>query len=207
VRKEEQVRSLSPEQLGVIGRKSLDNAVALLDDADLLLEHARFPRASALAVLAAEEFGKMLMAFGALSLEPGDEQGWRRFWRRFKGHNPKYANAAMMLDAFVPEEDVSGYLEAMDEFVSGSIAQKMAGFYVDVENDGTVAAPQDVIGEDLTRRMLLTIGTVIRTHASIWERRDLSHYFKESVEQMRRIGRRDIAAMVEVLEGLDNLKG
>lgn len=194
---------LSPEQLAAVGRKSLNNALLLLDDARLLLDNERHARASALAVLAAEEFGKMLMAFGALTLDPADKQGWRRFWTRFVSHNPKYANAAMMMDAFMPEEDVSAFFESMQVFVSGSIAQKMAGLYVDVGEEGTVTAPEEVIDGELAQAMLTSIDTVIRTHARMWEGRDLVHYFRENAERMRRIGRRDLGAMLELFERLD----
>jgi AbiV family abortive infection protein len=196
---------LSPVQLATVARKALDNAVALLDDGELLLRGGRAARASALAVLAAEEFGKVLMAFGALSLERDDSLGWNRFWRRFRSHNPKYANAVMMMDPFVPAEDLADFLQSTDAFVSASLSQKMAGLYVDVEDDGTVTAPIEMVREDLAQRMLAVIGAVIRMHAKVWEGRDLTPFFVDNAEQLRRLGRRNPTAMLEVLERLDGL--
>lgn len=147
----------------------------------------------------------MLMAFGALALEPHDSRGWDRFWRRFKSHNPKYANAVMMMDAFVPEADVSDFLESMDRLVSGSLAQKMAGLYVDIGDDGTATSPGEAFDEELARAMVTSISIVIRTHASVWEGRDLTRYFVENAEQMRRLGRREEGAIAELLERLEAL--
>ncbi len=88
---------LTPAQLGALASATLKNSVDLLRDAEGLAVFGRFPRAFSLAVLAAEEFGKHMMCFGAVGRDKVDPEAWTVFWRRFVTHRPKYENTAISL--------------------------------------------------------------------------------------------------------------
>jgi AbiV family abortive infection protein len=70
------------------------NARDLVADARLLLEAGRLPRAYALAELAAEEIGKLMMlAAVAVRVAMDDPVDLERFWRKFRDHDRKAMNA------------------------------------------------------------------------------------------------------------------
>jgi AbiV family abortive infection protein len=74
-----------------------ENAGMLVEDAMLLLDAGRVPRAYALAELAAEELGKLLMVSAtAVDVALGQPFDWPRFWHRFRDHRPKAWNIALM---------------------------------------------------------------------------------------------------------------
>jgi len=84
-----------------------ENARVLVDDARLLLEADRIPRAYALAELAAEELGKLIMVSRtAIDVALGHPVDWARFRKRFQDHNPKAANIALL------DHILDGYIEA-----------------------------------------------------------------------------------------------
>lgn len=68
-------------QLRHLAHAAAQNAGDLAADARLLLEAGRFPRAHALAVLALEELGKMVLCHEVLDGEL-DDDGFRREWSK-----------------------------------------------------------------------------------------------------------------------------
>jgi AbiV family abortive infection protein len=65
----------------------LSNAESLADDARLLHENGRFPRAYALAALAGEELGKVYLCLDALLSSDGVDA--RQFWWGWRHHGDK----------------------------------------------------------------------------------------------------------------------
>ena len=96
---------LTIDQLADLARKSLDNALDLLDEADGLIAFGRFPRGFAISILAGEEFGKFMMCQGAVGNLPGDEAFWRTFWKRFVSHDEKAMNFTSMLGQVVDDDE------------------------------------------------------------------------------------------------------
>jgi AbiV family abortive infection protein len=78
--------------LGELARLALVNAAELAGDAQVLLDAERYPRAFALATLAAEELGKHYLCVSWSGFDPADRKVWRRFWTAFYGHTPKLEN-------------------------------------------------------------------------------------------------------------------
>ena len=97
---------LSPAFLGKLARAALDNASELLGDASVLLEAGRFPRAFALSLLAAEEFGKHMACVSASALDLEDPAVSKTFWQRFRNHDAKYQNwHGQLIDPLDVDED------------------------------------------------------------------------------------------------------
>src|SRR2546430_14711949 len=74
---------LSIDQLEDLMFAIHENANNLTVDARILIEKHRFARAYAVAELAAEELGKLLIVGGvAVQVAAKQPVSWRRFWRR-----------------------------------------------------------------------------------------------------------------------------
>lgn len=78
---------LTPQQAAEGITVALTNAKALVKDSELLLEHERYPRAAALAILAIEEAGKVSLIRALLLAR--DESEVREEWRAYRSHTKK----------------------------------------------------------------------------------------------------------------------
>jgi AbiV family abortive infection protein len=87
---EQYVGRLSPEQASEGITAAQDNARGLLADAVLLLDHGRWARAAALAILAIEEAGKVDVLRAILLAR--DEREARDEWRDYRSHTRKNAH-------------------------------------------------------------------------------------------------------------------
>jgi len=115
------------------------NAVALLNDAQFLFEHGRYPRAAALAVPAAEEAGKFWLPKWEL-------KNWRR---KFYEHSDKIAVSARFLSAeaqglvhpttygmcqtYINAADSPEYTQWVQR-ARDFLPKKLSGLYVDVDD-------------------------------------------------------------------------
>ena len=118
------------------------NATGLLDDARLLLEHGRFARAYAMAVLGLEEIGKYYLCLKAAAGLDNAETVWRQLGH----HRAKLETAAVTAALFASASPVSGVMARLERFVSQESATKFRGLYVDWEVD-RVADPTEVSSE------------------------------------------------------------
>lgn len=108
----------------------LANAGTLVDDASLLFENDRFPRAYALAALAGEELGKVYLCLDAL-LASEDVDG-KQFWWTWRQHGDKLDSMRAYAAAFVDD------LESLNVDQLGPDArrigtQKLSAIYVDFD--------------------------------------------------------------------------
>jgi AbiV family abortive infection protein len=143
-----------------------ENAVGLLDDAKLLLDAGRFPRAFALAELAAEELGKViLVAAMAVRVAVGMPPNWSRFWGKFLHHPDKAWNASLIdrvmavnakawaegdVDAI--KADTKGVEEARKQ-AEGMPHAKNDALYVDYRG-GQLRLPLEAISDDQARTIV-----------------------------------------------------
>lgn len=128
-------------QLRQLAHAARDNAAGLVADARLLLDAGRYPRAYALATLAFEELGKMLLCRDALA-GTVNEAVFRREWL---DHAAKLDGSQMF--AIVGGTTARRIFGATD----GDAAMKLRGFYVDVNHHdpaGPPATPSDVPKSD-----------------------------------------------------------
>lgn len=171
----------------------MDNATGLIADADALLERESFGRARSLTVLAQEELGKALWIYEIF------ERSWSAAAEapmevaKLKTHGRHHASKYM--EAFVfgqelaafwgdydslesPEEDSQEGWEAFfakrksEATAAGKRAndEKMAGFYVDMDETGeTVKSPADItpgaIAEDLQTAAQVIEMLLIKDHS------------------------------------------
>lgn len=130
--------ALTPEQARALGKAALANAVTLLDDVKVLLEHHKWARSYALAALAIEEYGKFRLCEEVATRPPAN---WSNFWSDLKTHDPKTREwSGALLDSVRPPgggggavwNHARGVMTADgSKFVKAVGEGKMSGFYVD----------------------------------------------------------------------------
>lgn len=154
---------LSAAELGAIAQAALGNALELVEEGELLADAGRWARAYALAVLAGEEFGKVMTCLGALGNPEADtDQFWRDFWWRFLNHQPKYENVMGFASQFMTDESVrQQFREQFAEHVRADQDRKLEALYVDYTHVGLLK-PSMVATEDAARDALSVFGQIIR---------------------------------------------
>lgn len=161
---------LNSAQLAELARATLDNAMSLLADAHLLLDAGRWPRAYALAVLAAEEYGKFEACVVASSYEQTDEESWTQFWGNFVLHKPKLTTWAGTLVDFLftlPTMDHEEWINAWNkrgEVVQEGLRGKLSAFYVDFV-DGKVSDPAALFTKEVAAETVALINFVVSIQA------------------------------------------
>lgn len=118
------------DQLLALTHALQSNAQSLLDDASLLYEHGRFPRAYALAALAGEELGKIYLCLDAL-LSRGKIDG-QEFWWGWRQHGEKLVSMRAYAAAFIEDLD-DLKVEQLGPDARRIGATKMSALYVDFD--------------------------------------------------------------------------
>ena len=94
--------------------KTLENAQELIEDADLLLSHNRYPRAYALAHLAREELIKCVLLFpAAMELARDHHVDWEEIDRRLRDHQAKISGT-LLVDFFILNPPPDGVYQASE---------------------------------------------------------------------------------------------
>jgi AbiV family abortive infection protein len=160
---------LTSAQLAELAKAVLENANDLLDDAYVLLEKQRWPRAYALAVLAAEEIGKFQLCIVAGTYEPTNNEAWAKFWKSFITHGPKLTNwVGQLIDSLDWDLTTEGQSKwakewhARRESAAVVLELKMAGFYVDF-TEGHVHRPSELVDEKTARTTWEAVAFVIKS--------------------------------------------
>lgn len=149
-----------------MAEESLTNAVALIDEVELLLASGAVPRAYSLAILAAEEFGKCQLAVGAIGHATKDQIYWKEWWSAFYFHDSKLVQAAYVATSLIPEELVDAFVAVLDPALKER--RRESGFYVDVV-DGVVVPPAAAIKVDKAQHAVEVFATVIHAYAAPFE--------------------------------------
>jgi AbiV family abortive infection protein len=134
--------------VGKLSRAANDNALRLVEEADLLDRNGHKARAFALTVLAAEEMGKafICMLTEAHAKEPNDFQAFYEMVRGRKRHETKLLGALYVIqqvrEIARQEAGTVGQLaQELADLTAGDLdAAKMRALYVDIEA-GEIATP------------------------------------------------------------------
>src|ERR1700730_11644399 len=144
-----------------------DNAASLLEDAKLLRQNGRIPRAYALAYVACEEAGKLSILVGtATETVLGIPIDWKVKYKRFRSHDSKasqflgFARAIpMLLEAVAAGRKSVDAEELMIKATAGVLigpalfTKRNASIYCDfVENSFT--SPADQIDDKMADQMI-----------------------------------------------------
>lgn len=183
---------MKPTAARTFWKALMDNATALINDADTLLKVSSFGRARSLTVLAQEELGKALWLYDTFSSswDTGDETALEvsKLKSHGRSHSTKYMEAFVFgqeLEAFwghfnsdedpgdTEEQWVEHFAKRQREAAEvGSQAnqEKMLGFYVDTDpGTGEVLSPMRIgsgtIPEDLQTAAQVIEMLLIKDHS------------------------------------------
>lgn len=150
---------------------SVGNSRALLEEAEILFERGRWPRAAALAILAVEESGKAhlchVWAFHVLPTvdDPTDPAAWQDFWDSFADHPGKFDRWLSRVDGFGGCPDFGAWKHE----ASRAHLSKLACLYVDwAVPERAVTTPEAITAD---ARQFVEIA---RDALAYWDRTDWS---------------------------------
>lgn len=136
---------MSGRDAALLASLSLSNARDLLEDARLLFERGRYPRATALAVMAIEEIAKWhLIQDGFIKTPDGK---WKEFWSEVRNHPTKlkkYKHSRYMEELkTLYRNDPTEWTEAVAEIESEPDLQALREGCLYVDHDGrAVVSPR-----------------------------------------------------------------
>jgi AbiV family abortive infection protein len=150
-RSKEEVRALSVEELRLLALKAHANAVELVNEAELLLQHGHYARCCFLSQIAGEEFGKSFMALTFIPRVGLKKADWSKFWRRFRSHKDK-AQGIHFFENFASHYELEPP-ERIVETVSMMETGKMLSLYTEQIQEGALA-PSDWVKEEMAANAL-----------------------------------------------------
>lgn len=151
------MKILSVEEVEAARVKVLENARELVEDAELLLDSGRFPRAYGIAHLACEEMAKIpMLVRAATDTLRGEEFDWAHLGRRLRSHVAK--TRAILLTDYMVDPDMDGDADLKRlredlERLSQYNQLKNWSLYTDFSG-GSCHKPSEVISESLATSLV-----------------------------------------------------
>ena len=186
-------RALSLDEAAAGTTSCFWNASALLDEARLLAQVDRYPRAVALTVLALEELGKIpdLHDTAATAQVSGSADGWLPFWKRFRSHKSKQHRIAAYGKVHLSDSSRQSFVNEgpYENFLPDDLGRlldllKQRSFYVDFYG-GAFVPPRDIaldlreVTDELHALALERLDSFAQLHASVSRSRQfLEHGIK-----------------------------
>ena len=146
---------LSPAEIANGIAVAQQNALRLIEDAQILADAGRYPSANALAILAIEERGKVFILRNLALAKEEDEI--RKIWREYRSHRSKnkgwiiptlISQGARSLQQFTPAVDSDAeHAHFLDHL-------KQISIYTDCLGDKNWSIPEKVIDQKLTRLVI-----------------------------------------------------
>ncbi len=148
-----------------------NNAISLKEDAELLIKHKKWPRATALLIIGIEEISKIEMLGQTFFYRTQDE--WKNFNRRFTSHNKKLTLAdTLLLQIAYRSGSRNNLEEELNELLKGRDLNigKQKCLYVDYSlKDGWINPNEKVTQEDANDCMTI-LKSLIKQYESIFSK-------------------------------------
>jgi AbiV family abortive infection protein len=133
--------------------KSVENARALIEEAELLYKNGHWARTIFLCYTAGEEFGKCIECLGAAMDIALGVVRWRKFWKRIFSHAEK-TRTIDAFETFMLQDPSPEYFKNLDRQVRLLIQGRDATLYSDVFSDGTIFSPNEAWDEKAAKGAL-----------------------------------------------------
>lgn len=149
------LREVSPDILYKARKKALQNAQSLYEDAKLLFDNNRWPRSFFLSQIATEELGKYGFIITSSIWAAHGSLDWNHFRKRFTNHKDKIKHFLLFEDLChgnLSDDFFENFTENRDadRRDADSLEKiKMASLYFDLDEDGVVSLPENIITKDL----------------------------------------------------------
>ena len=149
------VKEAGRQELVACTAAAAQNARDMLDDAELLFDADRHPRAYSLAVLAVEEYGKAVSLL-TLAVMPENLRAQAPVRRMLECHPMKQIGGLLLAVlppselgpaaglAAMPLTQLTQILETMDSFVQDADRLKLRGLYVDMQRNARIRRPSEI---------------------------------------------------------------
>jgi len=182
---------LTIEQVKIAQQKALNNAEALVKDAEALFELKSYPRVVFLSQIAGEEIGKHIM-FSSLfvRLLAGEEINWKKFWTKATSHKRKLELVTYMEDVYLEQpfpESLKEYFEKIALQIRDLDRFKQKALYSDF-TEGYPHTPNDIIDETIAKNALAwakgRIGVFSTIEAELQKSGIFEKMTKESVQEI-----------------------
>jgi AbiV family abortive infection protein len=150
---------LTPKKAAEGIKTIMYNAKALLSDAQLLFDNDKYERATALAILAIEEAGKISI-IRAILLEDNQKE-FNKEWKRFRSHAEK--NWGLSFHDYVDKEanNIENFRPIFEDNDHAQIFDqlKQLVIYTDLFKNGNWSSPDKVITKEIAASILTTAKT------------------------------------------------
>lgn len=160
-------------------KKAYENALSLLDDAELLYNHGRYERCVSLSILAIEESGKSTIIRALLLAD--DDTRLKKEWKNYRKHTEKnlswilpdlVSNGARTLEdlrkIFDPKSDHGQILDNL----------KQLSFYTDIFSDAKWSTPSKVIDKNIATMIFSTAKSIVNIERVLTTERELELWIK-----------------------------
>ncbi|MGG0569099.1 AbiV family abortive infection protein [Priestia megaterium] len=148
---------LSKKQIEDFKQKILENAIELIEEAEILFNGSKFARAYALAHLAFEELAKIpILADAPARIKYEDDYNWKEFWNEILSHKSKLD---FSINFNLEHEQVFLEITDLNDFKLVDVLKKMnnlknASLYAG-KTKGSLKKPSDIISKKISKNMIL----------------------------------------------------
>ncbi|NIJ88579.1 AbiV family abortive infection protein [Xanthomonas campestris] len=139
------MKELSKQTLLKLSVASLDNATALVDEAETLLSAEHFARAYFLGVAAIEEIGKSALAFGAAGRNLANRQVLKKTWNNLLDHKSKIIAAFGPSLSLTERDTMKEALETSLELMGSLRRGREPSMYTGILADGSIQNPKYLV--------------------------------------------------------------
>ena len=139
------MRQLSKSTLISLSRAALENAEALVSEAEALLKSEHFARAYFLAVAGIEEIGKSALAFNAAGRNLDDPRVAKAVREKLLDHKSKIISAFGPSLHLTKKDGLGEAIEASMELIGALRRGREPSMYTEILQDGTVRSPRDIV--------------------------------------------------------------
>ena len=139
------MRQLTKPTLLELSKAALENAEALLGEAEALLAVEHFARAYFLAVASIEEIGKSALAFNAAGRDLNNPRVAKAAREKLLDHKSKIISAFGPSLHLTQKDGLEEAIEASMELISALRRGREPSMYTEILQDGTVRSPRDIV--------------------------------------------------------------
>lgn len=156
-------QKISLDKAAEISEGAIKNAKSLLEDAKLLFENDKYPRAISLAILSIEESGKpSIIRNIILEDDPKEISNLWKSYRRHQDKNSMWIVPELLLNGARTLENLRQIVDPKSDHPQTLDNLKQLCFYSDVFTKGKLSLPEKVANKDVAQSFITIAETSIK---------------------------------------------
>lgn len=172
-------------QLIDLAAKCLENVEALVNEAELLLDHGHYSRCAFLSFIAGEEVGKHIMLLSVTVRQACGPVDWGQFWRRFRNHKEKSSMIDLVESVALTEGPYKKILDSLSTKAFLMEQCKLSALYVDFMA-GEIRSPAQLISPSLASEALTLAKKRLALVGPIFKGLSATGVFQATDEEFRK---------------------